>query len=160
MSKVLRCSRPRTTSAHVATCHFCRRLLISILRLGFEAFHLSLLAFVSQVPVTIRLFLDIHRWSWGSSSLLRASTRRYYFTVLKVDRNTATNDWKTLSVTTFPLRNLHPDRLHRGALAPSDGLSGSPQADGVLACGQAGAGRAALQVYSEGESVCRVCGAV
>jgi hypothetical protein len=57
----------------------------------FEAFRLSLLAFVSQVPVSIRLFLEIYRWPRGLSSLLRASTRRYYFTVLNVDRNIASN---------------------------------------------------------------------
>ena len=81
--------RPHTTSAHVAPYHFCTRPMISVLSLKFEAFRLSLLAFVSQVPVTIRLFLEIHRWPRRLSSLVWASTRRYCFTVLKVDRNTA-----------------------------------------------------------------------
>gem|GEM_PF-6580559 len=63
--------------------------MISVLSLRFEAFRLSLLAFVSQVPVYIRLFLEIHRWPRSLSSLVRASTRRYYFTVLRVDPNTA-----------------------------------------------------------------------
>ena len=49
----------------------------------------SLLAFVSQVPVYIRLVLEIHRWPRGLSSLVRASTRRYYFSILKIDRDTA-----------------------------------------------------------------------
>jgi hypothetical protein len=44
-----------------------------------------------QAPVYIRLVLEIHRWPRSLSSLVRVSTRRYYFTVLKVDRNTATN---------------------------------------------------------------------
>jgi hypothetical protein len=63
--------------------------MISVLSLRFEAFRLSLLAFVSQVPVYIRLFREIHRWPRGFSPLVRASTRCYYFTVLKTDRNTA-----------------------------------------------------------------------
>jgi hypothetical protein len=84
--------------AHVATYHFCTRRMISVLRLRFEAFRLSLtlglssgrgLAFASQVPVYIRLVLEIHRWPRSLLSLVRASTRRYYFTVLKTDRNTA-----------------------------------------------------------------------
>jgi hypothetical protein len=57
----------------------------------FEAFRLSLLAFVSQVPVYIRLVLEIHRWPRSLSSLVGASTPRYYFTVLKLDRNTTNN---------------------------------------------------------------------
>ena len=74
--------------------------IVPILRLKFEAFRLSLtldlssgqsLAFASQVPVSISLFLEIYRWPRDLSSLLRASTRRYYFTVLNVDRNTASN---------------------------------------------------------------------
>jgi hypothetical protein len=47
------------------------------------------LAFVSQVAVFIRLFLEINRWPRGLSSLVRASTGRYFFTVLTVDHNTA-----------------------------------------------------------------------
>jgi hypothetical protein len=65
--------------------------MISVLSLKFEAFRLSLLAFVSQVSVSIRLFLEIHRWPRSLSSLVRASARRYYFTVLRADRNTAIN---------------------------------------------------------------------
>lgn len=91
MSKALPYKGPRTTSAHVATYHFCTRLMISVLRLSFEAFHLSLLAFVSQVPVYIRLVLEIHRWPRSFSSLVGASTPRYYFAVLIVARNTTTN---------------------------------------------------------------------
>jgi hypothetical protein len=67
------------------------RSIVPALRLKFEAFRLSLLAFVSQVPVYIRLFLEIHRWPRSLLSLVRASTRRYYFTVLVVDLNTANN---------------------------------------------------------------------
>jgi len=63
--------------------------MISVLSLRLEAFRLSLLAFVSQVSVDIRLFPEIHRWPRGLSSLVRASTRRSYFTVLRVDPNTA-----------------------------------------------------------------------
>jgi hypothetical protein len=36
--------------------------MISVLSLRFEAFRLSLLAFVSQVLFYIRLFPEIHRW--------------------------------------------------------------------------------------------------
>jgi hypothetical protein len=53
---------PRTTSARVATYHFCARVMISVIILKFEAFRLSLLAFVSQVPFYIRLVLEINRW--------------------------------------------------------------------------------------------------
>ena len=35
---------------------------VSVLILKFEPFRLSLLAFVCQVPGTIRLFLEIDRW--------------------------------------------------------------------------------------------------
>ena len=91
VSKALPVFRPHTTSAPLATYHFCMRSIVPVLRLKFEAFRLSLLAFVSQVPVSIRLFLEIYRWPRGLSSLVRASTRRYYFTVLNVDRNTAIN---------------------------------------------------------------------
>ena len=56
-----------------------------------EAFRMSLLAFVSHVPVYIRVFPQIQRWPQSLSCFVRASTRRYYFTVLKVDRNTAIN---------------------------------------------------------------------
>jgi hypothetical protein len=77
------------------------------------------LAFVSQVPVSnnekilassysycglthlktarsarsqVRcLFLEIHRWPRSLSSLVRASTRRYFFTVLRVDRSITIN---------------------------------------------------------------------
>ncbi len=52
---------PRYFCACSDTYHFCRRLLISALSLSFEAFGLSLLAFVSQVAVTIRFLLKIHR---------------------------------------------------------------------------------------------------
>jgi hypothetical protein len=65
--------------------------MISVLSLKLDAFRLSLLAFVSQVSVDIRLFLEIHRWPRSLSSLVRASTRRYYFTVLRAERNTAIN---------------------------------------------------------------------
>ena len=91
VSKALPVFRPHTTSAPLATYHFCMRSIVPVLRLKFEAFRLSLLAFVSQVPVSIRLFLEIYRWPRGLSSLLRASARRYYFTVLNVDRNIASN---------------------------------------------------------------------
>ena len=91
VSKALPVFRPHTTSAPLATYHFCMGSIVPVLRLKFEAFRLSLLAFVSQVPVSIRLFLEIYRWPRGLSSLLRASTRRYYFTVLNVDRNIASN---------------------------------------------------------------------
>lgn len=57
----------------------------------FEAIRLSLPAFVFQVPVYILVYLEIHRWPGSSSSLVRAITRRYYVTVLKVDRNAAGN---------------------------------------------------------------------
>ena len=70
--------------------------MISVLRLSFEAFRLSLLAFVSQVPVYIRLVLEINRWPRGLSSLLGASTPRYYFTVLKLDRNTTEQRYGSL----------------------------------------------------------------
>ena len=43
--------------------------MILVLRLKFEAFRLSLLAFVSQVPVYIRLFLEIRRWPPGPCRL-------------------------------------------------------------------------------------------
>jgi hypothetical protein len=43
-------SGPHTTSAHVATYHFCMRLMISVLSLKVEAFRLSLLAFESLSP--------------------------------------------------------------------------------------------------------------
>ncbi len=46
------------------------------------------LAFVSQVPVHIRLVPEIHRWPRGLPSLVQASTRRYSFTVLAIDRLT------------------------------------------------------------------------
>jgi hypothetical protein len=65
--------------------------MILVLILKFEAFTSSLLAFVSQVSVDIRLLLEIHRWLRSKASLVRASTRRYYFTVLRADRNTAIN---------------------------------------------------------------------
>jgi hypothetical protein len=63
--------------------------MISVLSLKLEAFRLSLLAFVSQDPVYIRLFFEIHRWPRSLSSLVRVSTRRYYVTVLRVDPSTA-----------------------------------------------------------------------
>ena len=91
VSKALPVFRPHTTSAPLATYHFCMRSIVPALRLTFEAFSVSLLAFVPQVPVSIRLFLEIYRWPRGLSSLVRASTRRYYFTVLNVDRYTASN---------------------------------------------------------------------
>jgi hypothetical protein len=65
--------------------------MISVLSLKLEAFRLSLLAFVSQVSVGIRLVPEMYRWPRSLSSLVRASTRRYYFTVLRADRNTAIN---------------------------------------------------------------------
>ena len=52
MSKALPVFRPHTTSAPLATYHFCIRSIVPVLRLKFEAFRLSLLAFVSQVPVS------------------------------------------------------------------------------------------------------------
>ncbi|MEY4669998.1 MAG: hypothetical protein RL518_2697 [Pseudomonadota bacterium] len=52
--------------------------MTSVLSLKYEAFRLSLLVFVSEVLVTIGLFLDIHRWPRSLSSLVRASTRRYF----------------------------------------------------------------------------------
>ena len=61
VSKVLPVFWPHTTSAHVATYNFCTGLMISVLRLRFEAFASSLLAFVSQVPIYIRFVLEIHR---------------------------------------------------------------------------------------------------
>ena len=65
MSKALPVFRPHTTSAPLATYHFCMRSIVPVLRLKFEVFRLSLLAFVSQVPVSIRLFLEIYRWPRG-----------------------------------------------------------------------------------------------
>jgi hypothetical protein len=68
VSKALPVFRPHTTSAPLATYHFCLRSIVPVLRLKFEAFRLSLtldlssgqsLAFVSQVPVSIRLFPEI-----------------------------------------------------------------------------------------------------
>jgi hypothetical protein len=100
VSKALPVFRPHTTSAPLATYHSCMRSIVPVLRLKFEAFRLSLtldlssgqsLAFVSQVSVSIRRFPEIYRWPRGLSSLVRASTRRYYFTVLNVDRYTASN---------------------------------------------------------------------
>ena len=61
MSKALPVFRPHTTSVPLAPNHFCPGLMILVLRLWFEAFASSLLAFVSQVPVYIRLVLEIHR---------------------------------------------------------------------------------------------------
>ena len=63
--------------------------MISVLSLTFEAFRLSLLVLVTRVPVIIRLVLEIHRWPRGLSAVVRASARRHYFTVLKVDWNAA-----------------------------------------------------------------------
>ena len=51
MSKVLPVFRPHTTSAPLATYYLCMRFMDLALMLNFEAFRLSLLAFVSQVPV-------------------------------------------------------------------------------------------------------------
>ena len=45
------------------------------------------------------LVLEIHRWPRSLSSLVGASTPRYYFTVLKLDRNTTDN----AMVLEFPL---------------------------------------------------------
>jgi hypothetical protein len=78
VSKALPIFGPQTTSAH-KTYYFCMRYIILVLGLEFEAFRLSLLVLVSQVPVSGRLFLEMHRGSRGLSSLVRASTRRYYF---------------------------------------------------------------------------------
>ena len=47
MSKALPVFRPHTTSAPLATYHFCMRSIVPVLRLKFEALRLSLLAFVS-----------------------------------------------------------------------------------------------------------------
>ncbi|MEY4669996.1 MAG: hypothetical protein RL518_2695 [Pseudomonadota bacterium] len=52
--------------------------MISALSLKDEAFRLSLLVFVSPISVSIGLFLEIHRWPRSLSSLVRASTRRYF----------------------------------------------------------------------------------
>ena len=65
--------------------------MVSALMLNVEAFRLSLLAFVSQVLVFIRLFLEIHRCPRGLSSLVRASAQRYYFTALEHNIITSAN---------------------------------------------------------------------
>ncbi len=50
MSIALSVSGPHPTSPHVATFLLCMRSIGRVLRLQFEAFRLSLLAFASQVP--------------------------------------------------------------------------------------------------------------
>jgi hypothetical protein len=50
VSKALPVFRPHTTSAPLATYHFCMGSIVPVLRLTFEAFRLSLLAFESRNP--------------------------------------------------------------------------------------------------------------
>ena len=87
--------------------------MISVLSLKFEAFRLSLLVFVSQVSVSIRLFLEIHRWPRSLSSLVRAN----YFTVLRADCNTAIN--RALQFSRYLLEKTGiPDRDKNARLNP------------------------------------------
>ena len=52
VSKALPVSRPHTTSAPLATYHFCARLMISALTLRIEAFRLSLYGLrISKSPL-------------------------------------------------------------------------------------------------------------
>ena len=88
MSKALPVFRPHTSSAPLATYHFCMRSIVPVLRLTFEALHLSLLTFVFQVSVSRRgenvrlltfllFYYVLDGWSRGSLAPLVVSSLKF-----------------------------------------------------------------------------------
>ncbi len=65
-------SGPRTTSAHVATYHFCTRLMISVPRLRFEAFRLSLTPGLTSTSVRPSSRRGLSRVELGSKASVKS----------------------------------------------------------------------------------------